>query len=98
MFNTLGNLAVDPAADLLLPDFATGRTLQLSGAAITEWTTPGVQGDDDASRLVHFTIDQVAACPALKSCQHRFHRLGPHAGALETMRGSARAGRLGSQT
>jgi len=62
MFNTLGNLAVDPAAALLFPDFATGRTLQLSGRARTEWTAPGAPGDDDATgRIVHFTPDQVAA-------------------------------------
>jgi predicted pyridoxine 5'-phosphate oxidase superfamily flavin-nucleotide-binding protein len=62
MFNTLGNLAVDPAAALLFPDFAGGRTLQLSGKAITEWTAPGVPGDDAATgRIVHFTPDQVVA-------------------------------------
>ncbi len=33
MFNSLGNLAVDPAAALLFIDFATGRTLHLSGRA-----------------------------------------------------------------
>jgi uncharacterized protein len=31
MFNTLGNLAVNPAAGLLFVDFATGATLQLAG-------------------------------------------------------------------
>jgi hypothetical protein len=62
MFNTLGNLAVDPAAALLFPDFATGRTLQLSGGAVTEWTAPGAPGDDAATgRIVHFTPDQVVA-------------------------------------
>jgi uncharacterized protein len=62
MFNTLGNLAVDPAAALLFPDFATGRTLQVSGGAVTEWTAPGAPGDDAATgRIVHFTPDQVVA-------------------------------------
>jgi predicted pyridoxine 5'-phosphate oxidase superfamily flavin-nucleotide-binding protein len=62
MFNTLGNLAVDPTAALLFPDFSTGRTLQLSGTATTEWTTPGRPGDDDATgRIVHFTVDHLVA-------------------------------------
>ena len=33
MFNTLGNLALEPAAGLLFIDFATGTTLQLCGTA-----------------------------------------------------------------
>jgi hypothetical protein len=63
MFNTLGNLAVDPTAALLFPDFATGRTLQLSGTAATEWTTRAAAGGDDhgTGRVVHFHIDQVVA-------------------------------------
>ncbi len=33
MFNTLGNLSLDPRAGLLFPDFEQGRLLQLTGAA-----------------------------------------------------------------
>jgi predicted pyridoxine 5'-phosphate oxidase superfamily flavin-nucleotide-binding protein len=56
MFNTLGNIQADPAAALLFCDFATGRTLHLSGDASVEWTDPGVPGDDDRTgRRVHFT-------------------------------------------
>ncbi len=62
MFNTLGNLAVDSAAALLIPDFVTGRTLQLSGSAVTKWTAPGAHGDDDATgRLVQFTARSIVA-------------------------------------
>jgi predicted pyridoxine 5'-phosphate oxidase superfamily flavin-nucleotide-binding protein len=62
MFNTLGNLSVDPAAALLFPEFGTGRTLQLSGTARTEWLPPGGPGDDDSTgRLVRFTPHQIAA-------------------------------------
>jgi predicted pyridoxine 5'-phosphate oxidase superfamily flavin-nucleotide-binding protein len=46
MFNTLGNLAVEPAAALLFCDFATGDTLHLSGTAALQWTATGVPGDD----------------------------------------------------
>ena len=41
MFNSLGNLAVDPTAALLFLDFTTGRTLHLSGQAVLEPSTWG---------------------------------------------------------
>ena len=62
MFNTLGNLAVDPAAALLFMDFPTGRTLHLSGSAAVQWTAPGTAGDDDATgRRVRFTPQALVA-------------------------------------
>ena len=62
MFNSLGNLAVDPAAALLFADFGTGHTLQLSGTAAVDWTEPGVAGDDGKTgRRVRFTPQSVVA-------------------------------------
>jgi predicted pyridoxine 5'-phosphate oxidase superfamily flavin-nucleotide-binding protein len=56
MFNSFGNLAVDPAAALLVADFGTGRTLHLSGTATVDWTGPGIAGDDGGTgRRVWFT-------------------------------------------
>jgi hypothetical protein len=52
MFNSLGNLAVDPAAALLFVDFLGGRTLQLSGAADVRW-------DDAGERSVEFVVRDV---------------------------------------
>jgi uncharacterized protein len=43
MFQTLGNLTVDPAVGLLFIDWGTGRTLQITGKAQIIW--------DDATRL-----------------------------------------------
>ncbi len=40
MFNSLGNLAADPTAALLLVDPVTGRVLQLSGRAEVRWDVP----------------------------------------------------------
>jgi hypothetical protein len=65
MFNTLGNLAVDPAAALLVPDFATGRTVQLAGTARVEWTASNADGDVDTGRRVHFAITDVVSGPLL---------------------------------
>ena len=53
MFNSLGNLAVDPAAALLFVDFVSGRTLQLSGTAEVQW-----DGADE--RSVEFDVRDVA--------------------------------------
>ncbi|MFF7209315.1 pyridoxamine 5'-phosphate oxidase family protein [Streptomyces sp. NPDC008238] len=61
MFNSLGNLAADPAAALLFVDFPTGTTLQLSGTAEVDWTAPGTPGDDGGTgRRVRFTPRYVA--------------------------------------
>ncbi|TDD70646.1 pyridoxamine 5'-phosphate oxidase [Jiangella aurantiaca] len=58
MFNSLGNLAVDPAAALLFVDFTTGRTLHLAGQAVLETTASGVAGDDGhTGRRVRFHLD-----------------------------------------
>ena len=53
MFNSLGNLAVDPRAALLFIDFDTGRVLQLSGTAELEWRSadPAI---GDTGRWVRF--------------------------------------------
>ncbi|MGW5850424.1 pyridoxamine 5'-phosphate oxidase family protein [Streptomyces sp. NPDC055254] len=52
MFLTLGNLAVDPRAGLLLPDWESGALLQLSGRARTEFGA-------DGSRGVRFRVESV---------------------------------------
>ncbi|MFJ8013926.1 pyridoxamine 5'-phosphate oxidase family protein [Streptomyces sp. NPDC096339] len=44
MFLTLGNLAADPRAGLLFPDWETGAVLQLSGRARVEFGPDGSRG------------------------------------------------------
>jgi hypothetical protein len=62
MFNSFGNLALDPEAALLFLDFATGRTLQLTGTAEVEWTAPGRPGDDGRTgRRARFTVQRLVA-------------------------------------
>jgi predicted pyridoxine 5'-phosphate oxidase superfamily flavin-nucleotide-binding protein len=51
MFNTLGNLAVQPRAGLLFLDFETGSMLQLTGRTRLDWNTGSV--------VVRFEIDEV---------------------------------------
>ncbi|MEV6578359.1 pyridoxamine 5'-phosphate oxidase family protein [Streptomyces sp. NPDC051582] len=52
MFLTLGNLATDPRAGLLFPDWESGAVLQLSGSARTEY-------GPDGSRSIHFRVESV---------------------------------------
>jgi predicted pyridoxine 5'-phosphate oxidase superfamily flavin-nucleotide-binding protein len=60
MFNSFGNLEVDPTAALLFIDFATGRTVQLSGTAAVQWL--------DDQRSVRFGVHDavVSSTPALR--------------------------------
>ena len=62
MFNTLGNLAVDPEASLLFIDFATGRTVQLAGRGVVEFDHAGEPGDDGGTgRRVVFDAESVVS-------------------------------------
>jgi uncharacterized protein len=67
MFQTLGNLTVDPRIGILIVDWETGRTLQLSGVAEILWDGPEVQRHPKADRViaieVHAVADQVRALP-----------------------------------
>lgn len=62
MFNSLGNLSVDPTAALLFIDFTSGHTLHLAGRAALQTTTPGIAGDDGhAGRRVRFHLEAATA-------------------------------------
>lgn len=62
LFNSFGNLAVDPEAALLFFDFSTGRTLHLSGTTVVEWGSSGRPGDDgNTGRIARFTLERLVA-------------------------------------
>jgi uncharacterized protein len=57
MFTSLGNIAVDATAALLLIDFSTGRALHLTGRAALDIAAPGGAGDDGGTgRRVRFRV------------------------------------------
>lgn len=74
MFNSLGNLAVDPAASLLFLDFAGRRALHLSGSAALGWDRFGPGDDAGTGRRVEFTVrsavlaerPELSASPAIQ--------------------------------
>jgi predicted pyridoxine 5'-phosphate oxidase superfamily flavin-nucleotide-binding protein len=59
MFNTLGNLLVDSHYGLLIPDFHSGKVLQLTGAAKVTWSDDdSEQRTGDTKRFVDFHVDE----------------------------------------
>ncbi|SNY38596.1 pyridoxamine 5'-phosphate oxidase family protein [Paractinoplanes atraurantiacus] len=59
MFNTFGNLELNPRAGLLIPDWPTGTLLHLSGTAIVDWNPTHAEAVPGAERLVDFTVEHV---------------------------------------
>jgi predicted pyridoxine 5'-phosphate oxidase superfamily flavin-nucleotide-binding protein len=59
MFNTLGNIAADGRAGLLVVDFVTGRTLQLTGRSAISWDSNLVAGFPGAERVIALEIEAV---------------------------------------
>jgi hypothetical protein len=57
MFNSFGNLEIDPTAALLFMDFDSGRTLALSGRAVVDWQKSAER--EDTGRWVRFTAESV---------------------------------------
>lgn len=58
-FNTLGNIAVNPVAGLLIPDFATGSAISLTGRARIVWEGDRLENFAGAERLVEIAIDHL---------------------------------------
>lgn len=70
LFNSFGNLAVNPQAALLFADFDTGDTLHLSGTAEVEWDERGRPGDEGhTGRRAVFTPERLVAGNLLPSRQ-----------------------------
>ena len=65
MFNTLGNLMVEPRAGLLFLDFERGGALQLTGTGEVRW--------DGAVREVAFRVDEAVELPG--ALGYRWRRL-----------------------
>ena len=58
MFNSLGNLAADPAAALLFIDWTDGAVLALSGTADVSWLDARPPRDEtETGRRVRFTTE-----------------------------------------
>jgi len=82
LFNSFGNIAVNPEASLLFIDFATGQSLQLSGTIRIEWCEPGRPGDDGRTgRIARFDLQRLSAGQIL-AAREIAHSPYPHNPAL----------------
>ena len=58
LFNTLGNLALEPRAGLLFVDFESGDVLSLAGTAQVIWGGPELAAFAGAQRLVKLQVEE----------------------------------------
>jgi hypothetical protein len=76
MFNTLGNIAVNPKAGLLFLDFE-GGTLQLTGEARIVWDAGRVAKFAGAERVVEFRIQEAVDTSGAVPLRWRFEGYSP---------------------
>jgi len=77
MFNTLGNLAVDPRAGLLFVDFEKGNTLQVSGSAGIIWDEGRAAEFAGAERVVEFEVKEVVETRGALPLRWRLEEYSP---------------------
>jgi uncharacterized protein len=77
MFQTLGNLTMNPRIGLLFVDFDGGHTLQLTGEAEIIWQKEKFADIPGAQRLVEFTIEQVLETKNATSWRWQFGEYSP---------------------
>ncbi len=59
LFNTLGNLLVDPHYGIVIPNFQSGRMLQLTGTAKVTWSgSDKEQRSGGTNRFVEYHVDE----------------------------------------
>ena len=77
MFNTLGNLSVNPAAGLLFVDFERGATLQLTGRARINWDAARAAEFAGAERVVEFDVREAVETAGAVSLRWCFKEYSP---------------------
>ena len=77
MFNTLGNIAVNPSAGLLFLDFEGGGTLQLTGEARIVWDTGRAARFAGAERVVEFRVQEAVELRGAVPLRWRFEGYSP---------------------
>ncbi|NMG19064.1 pyridoxamine 5'-phosphate oxidase family protein [Brasilonema bromeliae] len=77
MFQTFGNLVVNPHAGLLFIDFEHGHTLQLTGKAEVIWNANKLSTFAGAQRLVEFDVEQVLETRNASLLRWRFGEYSP---------------------
>ena len=77
MFNTLGNIAINPSAGLLFLDFERGSILQLTGEARIIWDTGRAARFTGAERVVEFRVQEAVELRGAVPLRWRFEGYSP---------------------
>lgn len=77
MFQTLGNICVNPQAGLLFIDFERGNTLQLTGQAQVIWAPRRALEFEGAERIVEFDIEQAIEIAGVTTSGWRLAEYSP---------------------
>ncbi|MBI3898843.1 MAG: pyridoxamine 5'-phosphate oxidase family protein [Gammaproteobacteria bacterium] len=77
LFNTLGNLTVNPRAGLLFPDFTNGDLLLLSGRGEIIWDGDELQAFAGAERLLRYRIERIVRLPAALPLRWQLQEYSP---------------------
>lgn len=78
LFNTLGNIHLNPHAGLLFVDFESGRTLQVTGRAAINWDRADASSYPGAERLVELEIDEVRETENGLALSFQLESYSPH--------------------
>lgn len=78
MFNTLGNIHLNPSTGLLFLDFEQGTTLQLTGKAEILWDTEAKKEFVGAERVIQFQVHQVLEVSNATSLRWNFVDYSPY--------------------
>jgi len=82
IFNTFGNLAVNPRAGIVCADFRTGDVLSVTGTAHVIWEGPELDSFAGADRLLSFQVESGVLLE--RTLPLRFQGLVPSPDLLET--------------
>lgn len=72
MFNTLGNISLNPYAGLLFVNFTSGSTLQITGKASIDWDNNRAAEFPGANQLVEYRIIETIETPHAIPLRWRF--------------------------
>ena len=78
MFQTLGNISVDPSCGLLFIDFERGATLQLTGTAKIIWDRDQLTEFNGAERAVEFCASEIIEIAGVTPLRWKFESYSPH--------------------
>jgi hypothetical protein len=83
MFQTLGNISVNPNCGLLFIDFTRGATLQLTGRAKIIWDQDQFKEFNGAERAVEFRTSEIIELVGAIPLRWEFVSYSPHNPAVK---------------